>query len=204
MSRFGLKGCLLLTGGIAAMAVLMSFTQATAKNRYELAIFAGGCFWCMEEAFDEVEGVVSTTSGYTGGHRENPTYRQVLTGKTGHVESVLVRYDPGKIRYEELLQIFWRNIDPTVANRQFCDIGSQYRSGIFYTSEKQRELAEASKAALKRSKPFKGSLVTGITKGSVFYPAEEYHQDYYMKNPVRYKLYKFSCGRDRRLKELWG
>jgi peptide-methionine (S)-S-oxide reductase len=170
----------------------------------EKATFAGGCFWCMEPPFDRLEGVVSTTSGYTGGHTKNPTYSQVSSGTTGHAEAVEILYDPKKISYAELLEVFWRNIDPTTDDRQFCDWGRQYRPGIFYHNEEQRRLAEQSKVALNRSKPFKEPIVTEIVPASEFYPAEEYHQDFYKKNPVRYKFYRYNCGRDERLKELWG
>lgn len=172
---------------------------ATAK-----AIFAGGCFWCVEEAFDPVPGVVSTTSGYTGGRTKNPTYEQVTTGTTGHTEAVLVEYDPGKVTYQKLVDVFWRNIDPTQRDGQFCDHGSSYRSAIFYSDDEQRRIAETSKAALLKNKPFRGEIVTEITKASAFYPAEGYHQDYYQRNPIRYKFYKTGCGREARLKQLWG
>lgn len=172
---------------------------ATAK-----ATFAGGCFWCMEEAFDAVPGVIATTSGYTGGQVKNPTYEQVSSGRTGHAEAVQVEYDPSKVTYARLLEVFWRNIDPTQKDAQFCDYGSQYRSGIFYHDDEQKRLAEASRAALAKSKPFKGEIVTEITKAAQFYPAEDYHQNYYIKNPARYKFYKSGCGRAARLKQLWG
>jgi peptide-methionine (S)-S-oxide reductase len=167
------------------------------------ATFAGGCFWCVEEAFDKVPGVISTTSGYIGGQTKNPTYEQVSSGRTGHAEAVQVEYDPARVSYEKLLEAFWRNIDPTQRDGQFCDHGSQYRSAIFYYTEEQKKLAEASKTALMKSKPFKGEIVTEITKAPEFYAAEGYHQDYYQKNPVRYKFYKTGCGREARLKELW-
>ncbi len=170
----------------------------------ETAILAGGCFWCVEADFDKVEGVISTTSGYTGGHLENPTYKQVSAGGTGHVEAVKIEFDPAKISYSQLLDIFWRTIDPTVKDRQFCDYGSQYRSEIFYLNEEQKALAEKSKAELEKTKPFKEPIVTAITPASTFYPAEEYHQDYHNKNPIRYKYYRWGCGRDKRLEELWG
>jgi peptide-methionine (S)-S-oxide reductase len=176
----------------------------TAPAKTAKATFAGGCFWCMEAPYDKLPGVISTTSGYIGGSVKNPTYEQVSTGRTGHTEAVQVEYDPSKVTYEKLLQTFWMNIDPTVKNAQFCDHGSQYRSGIFYHDDTQRQLAEASKAALDKSKPFKEPIVTEITKASEFYRAEDYHQDYYKTNPVRYKLYRNGCGRDARLKELWG
>lgn len=168
------------------------------------ATFAGGCFWCMEPPFDKLNGVVSTTSGYIGGHTKNPTYEAVSAGGTGHAEAVEIVYDPAKVSYAKLLDVFWRNIDPTVRNRQFCDVGDQYRSAIFYHDAEQKRLAEASKAALTKSKPFRQPIVTEIVQASVFTPAEAYHQDYYMKNPLRYKFYRYRCGRDQRLEELWG
>jgi peptide-methionine (S)-S-oxide reductase len=175
-----------------------------AAPRLEKATFAGGCFWCMEPPFDKVEGVVSVTAGYTGGHKVNPTYEEVSSGTTGHAESVEVVYDPQKVGYATLLDVFWHNVDPTTPNRQFCDAGSQYRTAVFYHGESQKKLAEESKRALDKSKPFPGAIVTEITPASVFYPAEEYHQKYYRKNPIRYKIYRFGCGRDQRLEELWG
>ncbi len=170
----------------------------------EKATFAGGCFWCMEPAFDKLQGVKSVISGYTGGHKPNPTYEEVSSGTTGHAESVEITYDPSVISYSKLLDVFWHNIDPTVKDRQFCDVGSQYRSAIFYHSEEQKRLAEASKKALEQSKRFPGPIYTEIVASTTFYPAEEYHQKYYQKNPIRYKYYRYSCGRDQRLKELWG
>jgi peptide-methionine (S)-S-oxide reductase len=169
-----------------------------------VATFAGGCFWCMEPPFDRQEGVIATTSGYIGGTKANPTYEEVSSGGTGHTEAVQVLYDPKKVSYEKLLDIFWHNIDPTVNNRQFCDVGSQYRTGIFVHGEDQQKAAEASKIALEKSKPFKEAIVTPITAAAQFWPAEEYHQDYYRKNPVRYTYYRTGCGRDARLKQLWG
>ena len=168
------------------------------------ATFAGGCFWCMEAPFDKLDGVISTTSGYTGGHRKNPTYQEVSGGGTGHAEAVQVLYDPKKVSYAKLLDVFWHNIDPTVKDRQFCDSGTQYRSGIFYHGEEQKREADASKTQLDKTKPFKAAIVTEITPATEFYPAEDYHQDYYLKNPVRYKFYRSGCGRDARLKEIWG
>lgn len=179
-------------------------SQAAGAKGLARATFAGGCFWCMEHPYDELEGVKSTTSGYIGGHLENPTYREVSLGRTGHTEAVLVIYDPKKISYEELLKVFWPNIDPLTPNRQFCDSGSQYRSGIFYHNEEQRRLAEESKNALEKSGRFSQPIVTEITAAAKFYVAEDYHQDYYEKNPIQYAIYRYSCGRDRRLKELWG
>jgi peptide-methionine (S)-S-oxide reductase len=168
------------------------------------ATFAGGCFWCMEPPYDKLPGVTSTTSGYMGGAKRNPTYEEVSTGRTGHTEVVQVVYDPAKVSYEKLLEVFWRNIDPTVRDRQFCDVGSQYRTAIFYHTDEQRRLAEASKAAVEKSKPFKEPIVTPIAAAGDFWPAEEYHQDFYKKNPARYKYYRTGCGRDARLMQLWG
>lgn len=173
--------------------------QPPAQPAYAKATFAGGCFWCMEAPFDKLNGVISVTVGYTGGTTRNPTYEQVSAGRTGHAESAQIVYDPKKVTYQKLLDVFWHNIDPTVRNQQFCNVGSQYRTAIFYHDEEQRRLAEASRAALEKSKPFKGAIVTEITRAS-----EEYHQHYYRKNPVRYKFYRAGCGRDERLKELWG
>ncbi|MBC7624949.1 MAG: peptide-methionine (S)-S-oxide reductase MsrA [Aeromicrobium sp.] len=174
-------------------------TATTAK-----ATFAGGCFWCMEPPFDAIDGVFSTTSGYIGGKQKDPTYKEVSAGYTGHTEAVEIVYDPKKVSYERLLEVFWRNIDPTVKDQQFCDVGSQYRTGIFTHDDAQKAAAEASKAALMKAKPFKANIVTEITAATTFYVAEGYHQDYYLKNPVRYKFYRNGCGRDARLKELWG
>lgn len=168
------------------------------------ATFAGGCFWCMEEAYDKIPGVISTTSGYMGGKTKNPTYEQVSTGTTGHTEVVQVEFDPAKVGYERLLEVFWRNVDPTQRDAQFCDHGSQYRSAIFYHNAEQKKAVEASKAALDKTKPFKGDIVTEIAPAAEFYRAEEYHQDYHTKNPVRYKLYKTGCGREARLQAIWG
>lgn len=178
--------------------------QTGSHDQYEKATFAGGCFWCMEPPFDKLDGVIFTTSGYSGGHQVNPTYEQVSAGGTGHAEAVQIVYDPGRISYEKLLEVFWRNVDPTTRDGQFCDHGQQYRTAIFYHNDKQRELAERSKEALDKTKPFKEPIVTEITPASVFYPAEEYHQDFYKKNPLRYKFYRYNCGRDQRLEQLWG
>ena len=169
-----------------------------------VATFAGGCFWCMEPPYDKLPGVTATISGYMGGRKANPTYPEVSSGSTGHAEVVQVVYDPKKVTYEKLLEVFWHNVDPTVKDRQFCDSGNQYRTTIFFHDEAQRKAAEASKAALEKSKPFKEALVTPIEMAGAFYPAEEYHQDYYKKNPVRYQIYRSGCGRDARLKQLWG
>jgi len=190
---------------LAALALAVSFGTALAQDKgLETATFAGGCFWCVESDFDKVPGVVSTTSGYTGGHKANPTYHEVSAGGTGHAESVEIRFDPKVVSYRKLLEVYWHSIDPTVKDRQFCDVGSQYRTAIFYHGEEQKRLAEASKAELERSKPFKAPIVTEIVKAGRFWPAEEYHQDYYKKNSLRYHFYREGCGRDARLKQLWG
>ncbi len=168
------------------------------------ATFAGGCFWCMEPPFEKLAGVVSVTSGYTGGRESNPTYEEVSAGVTGHAESVQIVYDSTQISYAQLLQVFWRNIDPLAVNRQFCDGGSQYRSAISYHNDEQRRLAEESQQKLEQIKKFDRPIATEIVAATVFYPAEEYHQDFYKKNPLRYKTYRAGCGRDRRLEELWG
>jgi peptide-methionine (S)-S-oxide reductase len=168
------------------------------------AIFAGGCFWCVESDFDKVPGVLSTVSGYTGGQTTNPTYELVSAGGTGHAEAVKVVYDPARVTYDQLLNVFWRNVDPVTANAQFCDHGNQYRSAIFVGSKEEKSLAEVSKAALQASGRLNKPIVTEIVAASTFYPAEEYHQDYYIKNPLKYKFYRTTCGRDARLRELWG
>lgn len=179
-------------------------SQAAASRQLAKATFAGGCFWCMEKPFDELEGVVSTTSGYTGGSVPHPTYEQVSAGGTGHTEAVQILYDPAKVSYEKLLEVFWRNIDPLDAKGQFCDKGQQYRSAIFAHGAEQKKAALASKEALEQSRRLPGRIVTEIADAAAFYPAEEYHQDYYEKNPIRYRYYRNGCGRDRRLQELWG
>jgi peptide-methionine (S)-S-oxide reductase len=189
---------------LAFATTAFTASPPAAPTGQAVAIFAGGCFWCMEPPFDKLPGVTATISGYTGGRTAKPTYEQVSSGSTGHAEAVQVIYDPKKISYEKLLEVFWVNIDPTVKDRQFCDGGTQYRTGIFYSDEAQRKAAEASKAALEKSRPFKEPIVTPIEMAGAFYPAEDYHQDYYVKNPVRYKLYRNGCGRDARLSQLWG
>ncbi len=168
------------------------------------ATFAGGCFWCMEPPFEKLDGVISVTAGYTGGKTAHPTYEQVSSGETGHTEAVEVVYDPAKISYEKLLEVFWQNIDPTTPNQQFADHGSQYRTAVFYHSGEQRRLAEASKRQLAASGKFSEPLVTEITAASTFYPAEEHHQDYYKKQALRYTLYKKGSGREGFLRKLWG
>jgi peptide-methionine (S)-S-oxide reductase len=168
------------------------------------AIFAGGCFWCMEKPFDELPGVIATTSGYTGGTKVNPTYREVSSGNTGHAEAVQVTYDPKQVTYDKLLSVFWKNIDPLDAQGQFCDKGSQYRSAIFYADNTQKQLAETSKTEIQTTKKFTQPIATEVTQASTFYPAEDYHQNYYKTNAVKYKFYRYSCGRDQRLNAVWG
>ncbi|PLX84859.1 MAG: peptide-methionine (S)-S-oxide reductase [Desulfuromonas sp.] len=175
----------------------------TESRQQEKATFAGGCFWCMEHPFAALDGVVSVTVGYAGGDRENPTYEEVCAGGTGHAEAVEVLFDPGRIGYDELLEVFWRNIDPTAVNRQFADMGSQYRTAIFFHDEEQRRLAEASKRALQDSGLFAAPIATEISPAGPFYRAEDYHQGYYRKNPVRYGLYRSGSGRDRFLDRTW-
>lgn len=177
-----------------------SFAQGGKSPKTDTAIFAGGCFWCVEEAFEKVKGVISAESGYLDGHLKDPTYKQVSAGISGHTEGVKVVFDPNKVSYEKLLVHFWKNIDPTVKDRQFCDAGSQYRSGIYYLNETQKLKAQKS---LINVKTIFNPVYTELKKASKWYPAEHYHQDYYKKNPVRYNYYKFSCGRASRLEELW-
>ena len=186
---------------ILALSLVVAPVQA---QKTEKAIFAAGCFWCTEEAFEKVPGVISAVSGYTGGTVKGPSYEQVSSGRTGHTEAVEVTFDPTKVTYSQLLDTFWVNHDPTVNNRQFCDSGSQYRPGIFYLTDEQKQLAEASKAKYDKLKTFKQPLLTEITKAGAFYPAEDYHQDYYKKNPLQYKFYVTGCGRYARLDGLWG
>jgi len=206
-----LPNCLTLLralAGAAGLAATVALAQPAklpdAPPGSAVATFAGGCFWCMEPPFDKLDGVLATTSGYIGGTKSNPTYEEVSSGGTGHAEAVQVLYDPKRVSYEKLLDVFWHNVDPTVKDRQFCDVGTQYRTAIFYHGDEQRRLAEASKAELDRTKPFKEPIVTQIVMATAFWPAEEYHQDYYRKNPVRYTYYRTGCGRDARLKQLWG
>lgn len=186
---------------ITALALVANLAQA--EDNTAAAILAGGCFWCMEPPYDKIDGVISTTSGYIGGRQRNPTYEQVSSGRTGHTEAVEIIYNPRKVSYKELLDIFWVNIDPFAVNRQFCDRGSQYRAGIFYVNEEQEEIARTSKQEIESRFSGQG-ITTEVTKASTFYPAEDYHQDYYLKNPLRYKYYRYSCGRDQRLEEIWG
>lgn len=186
---------------IATAAIGITSTLLQAETPAE-AVFAGGCFWCMEPPYDLQPGVTATISGYAGGELENPTYDDVSSGNTDHIEVVKVEYDADQISYEQLLDIYWRNIDPFAVGRQFCDVGDQYRSAIFYQNDEQRELAEASKEAMEER--FDETITTEIRPAKTFWAAEEYHQNYYEKNPVRYKFYRFSCGRDGRLEEVWG
>ena len=182
-----------------SMMILASSTVIAAAT-FDKATFAGGCFWCMEHPFDQLPGVISVTAGYTGGEKKDPTYKEVSAGGTGHAESIQIVYDPTKISYGRLLEVFWHNIDPTTRDRQFCDSGHQYRSAIFYHNEEQRQSALESKEQLEKTKPFKEPIVTEIVQATEFYPAEDYHQHYYKKNPVRYKFYRTTCGRDQRLR----
>jgi peptide-methionine (S)-S-oxide reductase len=195
---------MLVCAMIGLSTMILASATVMAATTLEKATFAGGCFWCMEHPFDQLPGVVSVTAGYTGGQKKDPTYKEVSAGGTGHAESVQIVYDPTKIGYERLLDVFWHNIDPTTRDRQFCDSGHQYRSAIFYHNEEQRRLALQSKEQLEKNKPFKDPVVTEIVQATEFYPAEDYHQHYYKRNPIRYKFYRTSCGRDQRLKELWG
>ena len=190
--------------GLIVLMLSSPVLPASAVSKTAKATFAGGCFWCMEHPFDELPGVIATMSGYTGGHMKNPTYEQVSSGGTGHAEAVEILYDPAKVSYSKLLEVFWRNIDPTTSDRQFCDVGSQYRPVIFYHDEEQRKLAEESKQQIEKTKRFKEPIVVPIAAAAEFYPAEDYHQDFYKKSPYRYKTYRYGCGRDWRLKNLWG
>jgi peptide-methionine (S)-S-oxide reductase len=193
-----------LAVALAGFSLLWAATPASADASRGVAVFAGGCFWCTEADFDKLPGVLATTSGYIGGHVENPTYEQVAYGATGHIEAVQVHYDPQVTSYAQLLEAFWPTIDPLNANGQFCDRGAQYRSAIFYAGSEEQRLAEASKAALQASARLPAAVVTEILPATTFYPAEAYHQDYYLRNPIRYNYYRHGCGRDERLQELWG
>lgn len=201
MLKHWLVGLLVI---VCAMGAIASPTLADDTPQLAHATFAGGCFWCMEKPFDEVPGVIDTLSGYTGGTVENPSYYQVSSGGTGHVEAVQVTYDPTQVSYETLLDVFWHNVDPVDNKGQFCDKGSQYRSKIFVEDESQKQLAEASKQALDTTKQFTQSIATEIEPAATFYPAEDYHQNYYLTHPVRYRVYRFGCGRDQRLATVWG
>ena len=197
--RAAATALLLGLAGWSAAQQTPAASAGTAK-----AVFAGGCFWCVESDFDKIDGVLSTTSGYTGGTTANPNYEQVSGKHTGHAEAVEVVFDPRKVSYEQLVERFWRTIDPTTKDRQFCDAGSPYRTAIFAVDAAQLKAAQASRTALEKSKPFKEPIVTEVVQAGAFYAAEDYHQDYYKKNPVRYQYYRLNCGRDARLKQLWG
>ena len=199
MSRFALFVAALILAGFAPRSVL-----AAAGDDLAVATFAGGCFWCVESDFDTVPGVVETISGYTGGTVAIPGYKQVTEGGTGHREAVQIRYDPKQVSYERLLHIFWRSVDPTDDGGQFCDRGDSYQTAIFAGNDEERRLAEASKEALEQSAVLDAPVVTPIEPAKEFYLAEGYHQDYYTKNPVRYRFYRFSCGRDSRVQQVWG
>lgn len=196
--RFFISAVLALSFHFPAVA------ESAAEPKIETAILAGGCFWCIESDFEKLDGVSDVISGYIGGHVNNPTYKQVSGGRSGHIESVKVSYDANKLNYTEILDYFWHHVDPTRNDGQFCDRGPQYRPAIFYQNENQHKLAIASEKHIEGSKPFKEGLKVELIQASEFYPAEEYHQDYYKKNPIRYKLYRFNCGRDSRVNELWG
>ena len=206
-TRLGLAGLaaavLLLLASVGFSAGTQPAKPAGSTMAAATAIFAGGCFWCLEADFDKLPGVLATESGYTAGKTPNPTYHQVSAGGTGHTEAVRVSYDPAKVSYQQLVDYFWRHIDPTVKDRQFCDVGTQYRSGIYWQNEDERKIAETSRDALLKSGKLK-QIYTEIAAASAFYPAEEYHQDYYTKNPIRYNYYRHGCGRDARVQEIWG
>ena len=200
--NIGLSAILL---ALALTAVYSGAKQPpTSTGTEAIATFAGGCFWCVESDFDHVKGVLRTTSGYAGGHTKNPTYKDVSEGGTGHIEVVQIAYDPNQVSYEQLLDVFWRSVDPTDDGGQFCDRGHSYRTAIFPNDAEQKRLALASKESLSASQVLKAPIVTQIAEQSVFYPAEDYHQDYYLKNPVRYHFYRGSCGRDKVVKKVWG
>jgi peptide-methionine (S)-S-oxide reductase len=199
----GLAALAMLAGWLGCAAAAAGQEPVQSPGGVALATFAGGCFWCMEPPFDKLDGVLSTIAGYAGGPERNPTYQEVAGGRTGHAEVVQVTFDPQRISYEALLRVFWRNIDPFAVDRQFCDVGPQYRSAIFYHDDLQRAAAEASLAEVTAS--LGQPVVTQLAPvADTFYPAEEVHQDYYLKNPVRYRYYRYNCGRDRRLQQVWG
>jgi peptide-methionine (S)-S-oxide reductase len=204
MHRKLMKFMTVLAGLMLGMALVATAAEPAAKGNTATAtaVFAGGCFWCMEPPYDKLPGVVATTSGYSGGQLVNPTYEQVSAGGTGHIEVIQVTYDPKQVSYEKLLEVFWRNVDPLDKGGQFCDRGSTYTTAIFYQNEEQNKLAEQSKTEIE--KKLGKSVVTAIRPTVAFYAAEDYHQDYYNKNPLRYKYYRYSCGRDQRLEQLWG
>ena len=206
LSLFGLAAKLAAAGtfSLAALALALAMAAPALAQTTAKATFAGGCFWCVEADFDKVPGVLSTTSGYIGGTTANPSYEQVSSKGTGHIEAVEIVYDPAKVSYAALVQRFWRTIDPTTPDRQFCDVGSPYRTAIFTHDVQQAAVVKQALEALEKTKPFKEPIVTLVLPASTFYPAEAYHQDYYKKNPVRYAYYRASCGRDARLEQLWG
>lgn len=187
-----------------AFLLLFLLQPASADKNTQTAILAGGCFWCIEADYEKLDGVIEAVSGYIGGHVDNPTYQQVSAGKSGHIEAAIITYDGAKLSYDQILDYFWRNIDPTTDQGQFCDFGPQYRPAIFYQNDEQQQLATQSIEKIKQTKPFPQDIKVELIKASQFYPAEDYHQDYYKKNPVRYKFYRYSCGRDTRIEELWG
>ena len=199
-----LLSVIIFIGFISIRYTASKQTTDVGQTKLEKATFAGGCFWCIEPTFERLKGVAEVISGYTGGHQENPTYQEVSSGKTGHCEAVQITYDPSQVNYEKLLDVFWKSINPTTINRQFVDEGDQYRSGIFYHNEEQKRLSEESKKKLAESGRFDKPIITEITPASTFYPAEEYHQDYYKKSPGQYKFYRFNSGRDQFLDKVWG
>lgn len=199
-----MRTIIILLAALAALCGNGEKAMAADNDRQEKATFAGGCFWCMEHPFEKLPGVISVTAGYTGGTVAKPSYQEVSAGSTGHAEAVEILYDPARISYAELLETFWMNIDPTDGGGQFADRGGQYRTAIFVHGEEQRRLAVISKEAMERSGRFDGPIVTEIVPAGPFFPAEEYHQDYHKKNPVRYKFYRFGSGRDSYLDEVWG
>lgn len=194
--RVVLAALMAMAGGI--------FTNAAMAQKTETAILAGGCFWCIETDYDNVTGVLDTVSGYTGGQLENPTYRAVTAGGSGHLEALKITFDPEVISYSEILDVFWRSVDPTDAGGQFCDRGHSYTTAIFPTSEEQQKTSENSKQRIEAAGILKDPIVTPIIPATTFYPAEDYHQNYASKNPVRYKFYRYSCGRDAKVQALWG
>lgn len=204
MRKTSFKLVLILAGLMLGAALTATAAQpaAQAKTATATAVFAGGCFWCMEPPYDALPGVLATTSGYSGGQKANPTYREVTAGNTGHIEVIQVTYDPKQISYEKLLEVFWRNVDPLDGGGQFCDRGNTYTTAIFYQGEEQKKIVEQSKTAIE--KKLGRAVVTAIRPAVTFYAAEDYHQDYYKKNPLRYQYYRYSCGRDQRLEKLWG
>lgn len=203
MSRFKAIVMVMILGGIGMVSQADQNT-GNLQGKKSVATFAGGCFWCMQPPYDKLKGVLKVTVGYTGGHTVNPTYEDVCSGTTGHAEAVEIAFDPSQLTYQQLLDVFWKNIDPTTKNQQFADQGDQYRTAIFYHDEEQKRLAEASKAALEKSGKFKRPIVTEIVPASTFYPAEDYHQQYYIKCPLRYKTYRYGSGRETFLERMWG